>query len=240
VKERRWVVLLAALLVAGVTARLGFWQLDRAAQKSAIQAGIERQRKLPALREAELPRTATAAAAERHRLVRCAGRWLAEHTVFLENRVMAGRAGFYVLTPLQLDDGAIVLVQRGWVARDPTERTRVPAPALPGGRVAVEGRIALEAARQYELARGDAGPIRQNLDLEAFARETGLALLPLVVVQEDGATPPADGLLRRWPQPAVDVHKNYGYAVQWFALCALVIALYVWFQLVRPHLGRRG
>ena len=35
--------------------------------------------------------------------------------------------------------------------------------------------------------------------------------------------------------PAADVHKHYGYAFQWFALCALIVGLYVWFQLIRPR-----
>jgi surfeit locus 1 family protein len=59
-----------------------------------------------------------------------------------------------------------------------------------------------------------------------------------VVVQEDGANPPADGLLRQWPPPAADVHKHYGYAFQWFALSALVLVLYVWFQILRPRTAR--
>jgi surfeit locus 1 family protein len=47
-----------------------------------------------------------------------------------------------------------------------------------------------------------------------------------------------DGLLRQWPKPAVDIQKHYGYAFQWFALCALLAGLYVWFQLLRPRLSR--
>ena len=46
---------------------------------------------------------------------------------------------------------------------------------------------------------------------------------------------PDDGLLRQWPEVAVDVSKHHGYAVQWFALCALITALYVWFQILRPR-----
>jgi surfeit locus 1 family protein len=106
--------------------------------------------------------------------------------------------------------------------------------------VRVEGRIAPELPRLLELAPSDSasGPIRQNLVVADFARESGLRLLPLVVVQEDGAAPPADGLLRQWPAPTADVHKHYGYAFQWFALSALVLVLYVWFQLVRPRTAR--
>ena len=75
-------------------------------------------------------------------------------------------------------------------------------------------------------------------DPAAFAQESGLALLPMTVVQT--AAEPDDGLLRHWPAPDFGLHKHYGYAFQWFALCALILILYVWFQLIRPRLrGRR-
>ncbi len=45
----------------------------------------------------------------------------------------------------------------------------------------------------------------------------------------------APELRRDWPKPAVDVDKHYGYATQWFALCALIVILYVWFQIIRPR-----
>ena len=42
-------------------------------------------------------------------------------------------------------------------------------------------------------------------------------------------------VLRQWPRPAADVHKHYGYAFQWFGLCALIAILYVWFQFIQPR-----
>ncbi len=123
--------------------------------------------------------------------------------------------------------------------RDAADRSRVPEVATPEGPVSVEGRIAPPPSRLFELGAEGQGAIRQNLDLDAFGRETGLRLRPLSVQQTDAAGAPADGLLRRWPAPAVDVHKHYGYAFQWFALASLISGLYVWFQLVRPRLRRR-
>ena len=240
-KLRNAIVLLAAIAAAALTARLGVWQLDRAAQKTALQQAMQQQRALPPLPQAQLAREAAELPAQVHRSVRLQGRWLALHTVYLDNRQMNGRPGFYAVTPLQLDDGSAVLVQRGWVPRDLLDRTRVAAPPPPEGLVQMLGRIAPGPARLYEFDAAASGPIRQNLDLVAFARETGLALRPLAVVQEDdaaSATTPSDGLLRQWPQPATGVEKHHGYAFQWFALCALIIGLYVWFQLIRP--ARRG
>jgi len=237
---RRWVVLLAALLATALTARLGVWQLDRAAQKNALQAALESRRALPPLAADERARDAATAATQQHRAVNLQGQWLAALTVYLDNRQMNGRPGFYALTPLRLDDGSAVLVQRGWLPRDLMDRTRIATVPPPSGRVQVQGRIALAPPRLYEFDAAASGPIRQNLDLDAYARETALPLRPLTVVQEDGQPPVGDGLLRQWPRPAADVHKHYGYAFQWFALSALILGLYVWFQLIRPQRARRA
>jgi len=231
----RFIILLAAVAAALATARLGWWQLDRAAQKIAVHEAMLRQRALPALAAAELARDAAAAAAQQHRAVALRGTWLAAQTVYLDNRPMDGRAGFYVLTPLRLADGSVVLVQRGWLPRNVADRTRITPPATPAGEVDVQGRIATGPARLFELGTAASGPIRQNLELDLFAHESGLPLRPVMVVQESGAAAANDdGLLRHWPQPAADVHKHYGYAFQWFAMSALIGGLYVWFQLIRP------
>jgi surfeit locus 1 family protein len=171
--------------------------------------------------------------------VRLRGHWRPDRTVFLDNRQMNGRPGFYVVTPLQLlDDADAVLVQRGWAPRDMRDRTLTPAVPTPTGVVEVQGAIAPPPSRLYDFAAQETGPIRQNLDVIEFARETGLSLRPLSVLQSDSSGTTGDGLLRQWPQPAVDVHKHYGYAFQWFALAALMAGLYVWFQLLRPRLRR--
>lgn len=237
-RRGRWrqaAVWLAALAAMVLTVRLGFWQLDRATQKLALQAAREQQMRAPALAATDLPTTSEQARGLEHRAVVLSGQWLATHTVYLDNRTMAGRAGFFVLTPLALEDGRLLLVQRGWWPRDAADRTRIAAPPPPTGPVRLRGRIALSPSRMFELAAEGGGPIRQNLDLDAFARETRLKLLPWLLVQvDDAAQPVEDGLSRQWPEPAVDVHKNQGYAAQWFGLAGLVCVLLLWFQVWRP------
>jgi len=231
---RKAIVWLAALAMMALTVRLGLWQLDRAAQKTALQEARVQQMRASPLSAQDLPVTAEQARAVEHRVAALAGRWLGMHTLYLDNRPMAGRAGFHVLTPLALDDGRLLLVQRGWWPRDVADRSRVGAPPAPEGVVQVLGRVALAPSRLFELAPETTGPIRQNLDLEAYARETRLKLLPWVLVQlEEPARPVGDGLLRQWPEPATDVHKHHGYAVQWFALAGLVGLLLLWFQVWR-------
>ena len=234
--RRGGLILLATVVGVAATLRLGFWQLDRAAQKVAIQARIDARRTLPPLGNADLATTPSAAQEQHERRVAVRGAWHPERTVYLENRQMDGRPGFYVVTPLGLEGRPeSVLVQRGWVARNFADRTVLPPLPTPAGTVTIAGVIAPPPARLYEFAAAASGPIRQNLDLDAYARETGLPLLPLSILQRDEAGLVADGLRRNWPQSAIDLQKHYGYAFQWFALAALMAGLYVWFQFVRPR-----
>jgi surfeit locus 1 family protein len=247
---RRWAVSLAAVLACAGTARLGFWQLDRAAQKTALQAASERQGQLPALtavdlpagtladRPADSPAGAAALAPLWQRRARVEGVWLAAETVYLQNRPMDGRTGLWVLTPLLLDDGRALIVQRGWLPRHAEDRTRIAPYRTPEGRVAVVGRIAASPSRLYELGGGDGGTIRQNLDLADYAREIRRPLLPLVIVEDGSPANAGDGLGRQWPAPVFGVSTHYGYAAQWFGLSALVAVLYVWFQLIHPRRRR--
>jgi surfeit locus 1 family protein len=230
---RRVLVAMAALIAVAATVSLGRWQLDRAAQKEALAQSIRTQGSKAALAASDLLAT-TDRTGLVHRSVRLQGQWLAERTVYLDNRQMHGRVGFFVLTPLQLADSpAVVLVQRGWVPRNFEDRAALPVVQTPGGPVVVEGRMAPPPSKLYEPGPSATGAIRQNLDLAQFQQETGLPLLQDLSVVQTGAA--SEGLLREWPEINLGVDKHYGYAAQWFALAALIVVLYAWFQL-RPLL----
>lgn len=235
-QPRFLVLTVATVLMVALTFSLGQWQLRRAAQKEALQAAIDAQKRLPALDGRTLLATVNIANAL-HREVVLQGTWQAAHTVYLDNRPMDGKTGFWVVTPLVLTGSTrSVLVQRGWVPRDFNDRTRLPDVPTPQGVVTVAGRMAPPPSKLYEFDGATPGRIRQNLDLTAFSAETGLALLPLSLLQTGAAS---EGLLRDWPAPNTGVDKHYGYAFQWFALCALLVGLYGWFQWVVPRRRRQ-
>ena len=228
---RFWLIALAALLVAGSTFSLGQWQLRRAAQKEALQSAIRSQDNLPLLDNQGLT-TEKNAAGILHRKALLKGTWLAEHTVYLDNRPMNGKTGFFVVTPLALEGSAqVIFVQRGWVPRDFTDRTRLAPITTTTEPVIVRGRIAPPPSKLYAFKGVESGRIRQNLDMPAFGVQTGLPLLEVSLLQTDAAS---EGLLREWAAPNLGVDKHYGYAFQWFGLCGLVLILFVWFQLVLP------
>jgi surfeit locus 1 family protein len=243
------VVLVAALAGVSLTARLGFWQLDRAAQKIALQRALDERAAWPVLQQDELPSSEAQALGQHHRRVQLRGTWVPAATVFLDNRQMNGRPGFFVVTPLLLQPppppasaaARAVLVQRGWVPRDAAERARLPQVPTPEGPVEIKGLMAPPPGRLFEFAASASasGPIRQNLDLPAFAAETRLPLQPYSVVQMEAGSALDDGLLRQWPRPAVDVHRHHGYAFQWFSLAALLAGLYLWFQILSPLVRAR-
>lgn len=232
---RFWIVTAATALTMAVTASMGFWQLDRAQQKLDLQARIQAQAQLDPWQTADLLGAADPLSAV-HRPVRLQGEWQPEASVFLDNRQMHAKPGFFLVTPLRIKGSErAVLVQRGWVPRDFVDRSRLPTIASPAGMVEIEGRLAPPPGQLYQLGEAGQGPIRQNIDLPAFAKETGLALLPVSVLQTTG---PEDGLLRDWPVAALGVDKHHGYAFQWFGLCLLAGLLYVWFQFIAPRRKR--
>ena len=236
---RFWLLSLAAALAVFATLALGHWQLTRAWSKEALAAAVEAQGALAQLDNAAFANQGSLPA-NLHRKAQVTGTWAAAHTVFLDNRQMDAKPGFYVLTPLRLQDSAaVVLVQRGWVPRNFQDRSVLPPVATSAGVVQLEGRIEAPPSRLFDLGNDGQGPIRQNLDMTAFARETGLALLPVSLVQTGLADAAPDGLLRNWPVPVSGAGKNYGYAFQWFALSALIAALYGWFQFGKKYVSQR-
>lgn len=226
---RTTVALAAAMAAIALTISLGNWQLRRAEEKLALQAQWDR-----AEQAAPVAVAGSNIADTGSRLpVRVAlrGRFLHEHEIWLDNRQMDGQAGFMLVAPLRLADGAVVLVNRGFAPRDPRERTRLPEVARPDAEVEIEGLAVAQTARVLQLGENAPAAERrpavwQNLDFDAFERFSGLVVAHWVVQQTGGT---ADGLLRNWPRLSAGVDKHRGYALQWYSLAALVAALTVFF-----------
>lgn len=250
--SRPLTVFAATLVGVAVTVSLGQWQLRRAAQKQALHDTIEARGRLPPLDNGGLPCGADEWSAQLRRPVALRGRWLDDRTVWLDNRPMDGRAGLFVLTPLRLSlpagarghCAATVLVQRGWVPRDPRDRLRVPPLPPAAAEVLVRGWLVEPPSRLMEFGDPSAPPgaVRQNVDLAALAREWGEPLRPGSIQQEgdeEPSPPGGTGLRRDWWRPTLEVGRHQAYAAQWFAMAAVMVMLYVWFQWLRPRLRRR-
>jgi surfeit locus 1 family protein len=255
---KRIIPSLAAFALIALTLSLGFWQLRRADYKdhlaqvrdaAALGTPIEITQVLSpdgALRvDTETARERVKALPYGLR-VHLRGHWLAEHTVFIDNRTLKGIAGFHVVTPFALADGGLVVaVNRGWVARDLKSRNLLPKVASDLGTVSFDAWLetpqkALELggarARENSTSEDNAG-LWQNFDAQRLARRSKVAVAPWLARQSK-ATAFGDGLNREWPAPANDVAKHQGYAFQWFGLSVLTALLWLWFVVVKPRRAR--
>lgn len=234
VRHKWQLITVATLIGVVITASLGRWQLSRASQKEQLQAAMQAQSEKFVVDAATL-RGTTQPTNLLHQRAQLKGTWIADRTVFLDNRQMNARVGFFVMTPLQLDGGGVILVQRGWVPRNFTDRAILPAIETPQGVVQIEGRMAPPPSKLYEPGTSSGGAIRQNIDMAQFSSESGLELLPVTLRQTGAAS---EGMDRQWPAANLGVDKHYGYAFQWFGLSALIGGLYLWFQVIRRFIFR--
>lgn len=217
-----------------VLAALGFWQLQRAAEKEAIKSAHDARRAEPpvAVGEALLD-----ARVDEFRLGTVRGRFEPEHQILIDNRVFDGRPGFEVVTPLRVAGSRMrILVNRGWIPWQ-ADRARLPEFETPDGEVRLTGLLKRPSDAFFTLEKSapDASQrVWQNLDLERYAalRPFPVQTMVLLLAPDSGA-----GFAIRWPEyddAWIDRHR--GYAVQWFGLAAALLVVYL-FAVAR---GRRA
>jgi surfeit locus 1 family protein len=216
-RPRGWALALTAVACVAFVL-LGNWQAGRAEQKRALGAELERAMQSPPIQLAPEVEVGTLL----HKRVLARGRFVAERTVLLDNKLRRGRPGYEVVTPLALAGSEWhVLVNRGWIAAPPSRET-LPDVRTPSGEVTVVGIALQRIPHALQAGVAPTGRVRQNLDIGAFAAETGLRLQPLVLEQHDDN---GDGLLRDWPRPDLGIEKHESYALQWYLFAGLAIAL---------------
>ena len=223
---RNAAALLAGLALAAGAVSLGNWQTRRVEEKEASAAQL---REREALAPVRLPATSQSPADLEFRRVVARGAWLPEQAIFLDNRTHDGIVGVQVVMPLRLSDSSAVLVDRGWTAKDPQDRARLPRVPTSPGEVEVAGRAVGHVIGFMELGNAAPPPIGglwANLSLDAYRKASALDVLDVIVLQTSDAP---DGLVRDWPQPGSGSEKNLGYALQWYCLAALSAGLTIWF-----------
>jgi len=215
-RPRGWAIAAAALACV-LFVSLGNWQSRRAAEKRELALALDRTEHAAPI---ELPAGAVDVL---HRRVAAHGMFVAERTVLLDNKLRRGRPGYEVVTPLRIRNSAwYVLVNRGWVAA-PASREELPQVRTPGGETRVEG-IAFERIPHALEPKPSSGRVRQNVDIPAYAAETGLQLLPFVIEQHSDT---GDGLARDWPRPDLGIEKHESYSLQWYSFAVLAVILWL-------------
>jgi surfeit locus 1 family protein len=231
-----WLMTVATLCLLVLFVNLGRWQWARAEFKREIVAEFATQSgavvALGSRRATELPRFAQ---------VEITGRWDSERQFLLDNRTRAGRAGYDVLTPLRLDDGRWLVVNRGWIPfegyRDRLPDVRSSLDASADERVTIVGR--LDDLPQAGLAGGRAAPATSG----SWPRVTSfptVSQLEAAMATSDEPEPKLEerwlllndadpaGYLRQWQPFATGKgpEQNWSYAIQWWSFAILLLVLY--------------
>jgi surfeit locus 1 family protein len=227
--SQKWFLTTLLVLAGGaLCVRLGIWQLDRLEQRRAFNAHVEAMWAAAPLTLTGL--TDNNLAAMEYRAVTVSGTYDFENQVALRNRYFQDQYGYHLLTPLLLDDGSAVLVERGWIPADgngsPADWRKYNQP----GRVTIQGQIRLGQTKPDLGGVPDPplAPGQERLDfwnivnLERIGQQLPYPLLD-VYVQPD--VDPADVAPPVPYQPEIEITEgpHLGYAGQWFIFASILV-----------------
>jgi surfeit locus 1 family protein len=222
-----WPTLLG-LIALSVLVGLGSWQLQRKAWKDSLIARIAERATASPIDFATLKRRMTLGGDVEYLRVRLAGQFRheMEHYVYVPGQ---GGQGYNVYTPLVLDGGDVVVVNRGLVP----DRLKDPARRLAGqvvGRVTVVGLVRKPGMAGVFTPQSDAkGRAFYFADMAGMAEgvvRSGLKP-PVEVFVDAGAEPGNPGGWPRGGATRLDLpNKHFGYAITWFGLAATLIGVY--------------
>lgn len=222
-----------AIVGVSIFVSLGMWQLRRAEQKEALQVAFERGQESTVTMRSE-----NIGSLERYQHIRARGRYQTERQILLDNMPSAlGRPGYRVLTPFELEDGAFVLVDRGWIPMG-DRRTDLPQLGVDetareiSGRLDVLPRPGLRLEESAQDTKQSWPRVMNFPQLETIERALGVQVAPYIVLLD--ATEP-HGFERQWQGATrFGPERHVGYAVQWFAFALVAIVIYVSLSL-RPR-----
>jgi surfeit locus 1 family protein len=230
----RWWAILLTLAVACTMLSLGLWQLRRADEKIAMQAAAELARTADAVPVGSIENVTDAAG--KYSRVSVDGQYDGEHQLLWDNRTRDGQVGYEVITPVQLSDGQLALVNRGWVPLG-VSRSVLPDVSLPAVYASTTVQLQGFFTRPSQgFMSGDAletttgwPRVLQFFDYDAISAALGKPVVAGIVQLQEQSKPVAREELyaANWQPAAAGPLKHYSYAFQWFAMALAVILLFL-------------
>lgn len=217
---------LATLSILPLLLYLGFWQLDRAQQKTVLyQHYLQRSNELP-IKSIEANMDINGVLWRKAILT---GSFSDKHTFLLDNQVLNMQPGYYVFSPFEIENGITLLVNRGWI-RAGVDRRQIPVLDTPGGRIKLSGVIKSPPFTGWLLAEDTDEELGQGLyrlqhiSLQDIGSRYQLTLMPYILRLDEESTA---GYERDWQQPGSGREKHLGYAFQWFAMASALLIIFL-------------
>jgi surfeit locus 1 family protein len=217
-----WLPLVVGAFLVVQFLGLSSWQISRGLEKRSTQSAYHSETNFRDWRHGSDVRS--------FERLRVTGHYIADRQVILDNIIINSRYGHYVLTPIETAaDEPLLLINRGWIER--TDGTVSDATlALSGAELSVRGRAGSLPKAGYKM--GDGIEVAQDWpkhavypsaeELEAALGRDIQAFVLLMDHQEQ------NGFLRHWVPSEFGPGKHFGYALQWFAMAAVLLGLLVW------------
>lgn len=223
----RWLPLVVGVVLVAQFAGLGAWQISRGLEKRSTQHAYRDETNFQQWQDGTEVRSFQRLAAT--------GRYDVEHQIILDNIIINSRYGHYVITPLQTaDDTPLLLVNRGWIERATTEIDNHEI-ALPSTELSVRGRAGSLPKAGYKMDAAFAASQKWPKHAvypssDEIAAVLGREVQPFVLLMDHEEE---HGFLRHWVPSEFGPGKHFGYALQWFAMAAVLAGLLAWNYLKR-------
>lgn len=215
------------LIALAILLALGTWQMERLAWKEGLLASIAERRAAPPADLAAIEALAKAGEDVDYRTVRVSGTYLnnKERHFFA---TYGGRTGYYVYTPLQLIDGQIVLVNRGFVTFEAKEPEMRKLGQLTGEQT-VTGLSRAKLLEKPSWAVPD-NDVAKNIfywkDLDVMASSTGLDPAKVLPFFIDADATPHEGGMPIGGVTQFDLPNSHlQYAMTWYGLAAALVVI---------------
>ncbi|AKJ14006.1 membrane protein [Streptomyces incarnatus] len=239
--SRQWVILtIVALALIPTMIRLGFWQQHRYQERTArnnLVSSALHAKPVPVERLTSPGHAVTRT--ERYRTVTATGTFDTAREVVVRRRTNSdGEVGFHVLTPFVLNDGRVLLVNRGWIPANGAQTAFPKIPAPPSGRTTVTGRLMADETTAASGIKNVKGlPDRQIMLINSTEEAHRLGARVLGGYVEQTAPTPKDGPEQISDPGSEDAPLNYAYMIQWWLFAAGVPV--GWWFLVRREIRDR-
>ncbi len=218
-----WLPLVVGGLLVAQFAGLGAWQISRGLEKRIDEQMFRDETGFSAWHNGMEVRP--------YQRLSATGRYDNDRQILLENIIVNSRYGFYVITPLiGFDDDPVLLVNRGWIEKPAGGSLDTARLDVPGGHVTVRGRAGSLPRAGMKMGEafkpGDDWPKAAVYpSLEDVAAALGHDVQPFIMLMDHEED---HGFLRHWVPTEFGPGKHFGYALQWFAMGAVLSGLLIW------------